>query len=218
MKPEEQSTECGLKKFVVHFTIKLRVYYLSFLSSNLTSLKIWKKNMINLTKKYHKAKRTPVRSSGTIAFCWTDVTTIHMHLNLGKSWLAFICMLLKKKRYKKFLYNVMTTVRVIRIDVCMPCSSYLCEHFLSRYYPYIFKRLNVFRIVMVLLTKDWFRWAHWSTWPPCFYCPNLFSSKVFATMATWRKDFPTLFVTHLVEFKSTEQRSISIFRHFYFPK
>ena len=64
----------------------------------------------------------------------------------------------------------MTTVRVIRIDVCMPCSSYLCEHFLSRYYPYIFKRLNVFRIVMVLLTKDWFRRAHWSTWPPCFYC------------------------------------------------
>ena len=47
MKTEEQSTEFGLKKkLVVHYTIKLRVYYLSFLSSNLTSLKIWKKSAI----------------------------------------------------------------------------------------------------------------------------------------------------------------------------
>ena len=41
MKTEEQSTKFGLKKkLVVHCTIKVIGYYLSLLSSNLTSLKI----------------------------------------------------------------------------------------------------------------------------------------------------------------------------------
>ena len=39
------------KTLVVHCTIKVRVYYLSFISSNLTSYFL-KKNMINVTKRY----------------------------------------------------------------------------------------------------------------------------------------------------------------------
>lgn len=128
-------------------------------------------------------------------------------------------MLLKKK----FFYSIITTVRLIRIDVCPVLHT--CINISSpKYHPYISKRLNVFRVVMVLLTTDWFgeridRHGRRAFFVPICLDPGFLlpwqRGWVQIDRATINIDFPTFLLSEVMPQRLSLKYFSSFRRHWY---